>query len=130
MTKAASATTPAPEPAQPRARLRLLADGRFVRIWLAGGLANTMRWLELLAVGIFVFDATDSAFLAAAVTALRSVPMLCLGAFAGALAERVDRRLLLILGLFGMAAVASLLALSALSGTIAIWQGALGALMN
>ncbi|MBI1774659.1 MAG: MFS transporter [Proteobacteria bacterium] len=130
MSKAAIASTPAERVAAPHAQVPLLKDGRFLRIWIVGGVANTMRWLELLAVGIFVFDATDSAFLAAAVTALRSLPMLCLGAFAGALAERSDRRLLLIAGLFGMAAIAGVLALLAFTGRIAIWHIALGALAN
>src|SRR5260221_13027834 len=93
MTKLATASLAAASADAPHRPKPLLADGRFLRLWAAGGLANTMRWLELLAAGIFVFDTTDSAFLAAAVTALRSVPMLCLGAMAGGLAPRGDPRL-------------------------------------
>jgi MFS family permease len=130
MTKAATAPRLDREQAPPRAKRALLADGRFLRLWAVGGLANTMRWLELLAAGIYVFDATDSAFLAAAVTALRSMPMLFFGAMAGALAERIDRRLLLISGMLAMTTTAGLLALSALLGTIAVWQIALGAVVN
>src|SRR5262249_32760496 len=116
MTKLATVAPAEPSaPAHQRPR-PLVADGRFLKLWAAGGFANTMRWLELLAAGIYVYDTTESAFLAAAVTALRSVPMLCLGAVAGALAERVDRRLLLICGLFLMASTATSLAVSSFTG--------------
>ena len=43
----------------------LFADGRFVSIWIVGILVSIVRWLEFLAVGIFAYDATGSAFLVA-----------------------------------------------------------------
>ena len=36
--------------------LSLLKDPGFKRVWAVGLLANTMRWLEMLAIGIFVYD--------------------------------------------------------------------------
>ena len=33
----------------------LLGVPDFLRLWLAGGAGNAMRWLELLASGLFAF---------------------------------------------------------------------------
>jgi hypothetical protein len=33
----------------------------FVRLWLVGAFANAMRWLELLASGLFAYEVTGSA---------------------------------------------------------------------
>ena len=50
-----------------------------------------VRWLEMLVVGVFVYQHTGSAFDVALMTLLRSLPMTLFGAVIGALAERVDR---------------------------------------
>jgi len=31
----------------------------FLRLWLVGAFANAMRWLELLASGVFAYEVTD-----------------------------------------------------------------------
>src|SRR5690606_19294453 len=49
----------------------LLADPAFLRVWLTGGLAGVLRWLELLAISIYVLEATGSPFLVALMTFLR-----------------------------------------------------------
>jgi len=33
----------------------------FLRLWLVGAFANAMRWLELLASGLFAYEVTGSA---------------------------------------------------------------------
>lgn len=101
---------------------RLFATPDFRRIWLLGGIANTMRWLELLAATLWTYEATGSAFMVAAVAMMRALPMLLLGAVAGALAERLDRRRLLIALQASSAAGAGLVALLAALGWIAPWH--------
>ena len=54
-----------------------------------------MRWLETVALGVYVYDLTQDAFLVGFVGFLRMAPMLFLGAFIGALADRVNRRAIL-----------------------------------
>ena len=54
-------TTPPPGPFQ------LLREGPYFRAWLTGAFINTMRWLEMLAVGIYVFEKTSSPLLVALV---------------------------------------------------------------
>ncbi|MEE3282919.1 MAG: hypothetical protein VX234_14385, partial [Pseudomonadota bacterium] len=40
----------------------LLRNREFRLIWLIGAATNTLRWLEILAVGVVVFDLTGSPF--------------------------------------------------------------------
>lgn len=109
---------------EPRARagLALLALADYRRLWLIGGLSNAMRWLELIATGLFVFDATGSAGLVAVVSAARAMPLLLFGPAAGAVAEAVDRKLLLVIGLAITTGSALLVALLAGSGALASWH--------
>jgi MFS family permease len=104
----------------------LLTDGNFLRVWGAGALIGIVRWLETLAVGIFIIDLTGSVIAVATVGFLRMLPMLLLGALAGTLAGRFDRRSLLLAGVGVTCLLALILGLLALADAIAVWQIALG----
>ena len=64
----------------------------FRRLWGIGLVVFMVRWLEMLAVSIFVWQATGSAFLVAMMGMLRILPMGLFGAPIGVLAERVQPR--------------------------------------
>ena len=49
-----------------------LANADFRRLWLVGTVASAVRWLEMLVVGVFVYQHTGSAFDVALMTLLRS----------------------------------------------------------
>ena len=104
----------------------LFADPAFRRIWMVGIFSGTIRWLETLAVAIFVFERTGDAFLVALMMFLRMVPMLLFGAVAGVVADRVSRKKLLIGGLVVLCANSIVMGLLALSGVIEIWHLAIG----
>ena len=118
------------DPIAPGGRLSLLGNRSFLCLWIAGAGWNTIHWLELLVVGVFVFERTGSAFLVALMGVLRMLPFALFGAFAGAIGARLDRRLLLIVGLGSMIALSLGLGLLALFGRIAIWHMALGAFVS
>ncbi|WP_376096397.1 MFS transporter [Roseomonas sp. CCTCC AB2023176] len=102
----------------------------FRRLWAVGGIANTMRWLELLAAGLFVYGMTGSGLAVAAVAAARSLPLLCFGAFAGVLSDAVDRRRVLVSGM-GLSAAASLsVCLLATAGVVRPWHLAAAAFVS
>lgn len=86
-----------------------------------------MRWLEMLAIGVFTFEATGSALMVALLTMARSLPMLLFSAFTGAIADRFDRRLMLLWGLALLALISGVLAFLTLTGRIELWHVALGA---
>lgn len=112
--------------------LRLLRTPDYRRLWMLGGIANAMRWLELLAATLWTFEVTGSALAVSAVAMVRAVPMMLLGAIAGALAERMDRQRLLIAlqtsSALGAGGVALLAALDGLELWHLVLQGLLAGL--
>src|SRR3982751_2961337 len=103
----------------------LLRQPDFLRLWLVGAFANAMRWLEMLASGLFAFEITGSALAVAGGVAARQLPQLFFGAFAGAVSEAVDRKLIVMLALLVPAAIATVLATLATTGHLALWHVAL-----
>lgn len=102
----------------------------FTRLWFVGLIVFIVRWLETLAVGVFIYRATNSAFLVAMMTMLRMLPMALLGAVFGALAERLDRRAALIGVVVQMMATSAILTLLAYTNHLAIWHLAIASLLN
>lgn len=84
----------------------LFRNGRYVRIWLIGLLTALVRWLEMLALGLYALDENGSPALVALLVILRFLPMALAGPFLGGLADRVEPLLLLRVGL-SMALLAS-----------------------
>ncbi len=110
-------------PGGPRA---LLADRDYLRLWLVGGFANAVRWLELLAAGVFTFDLTGSGLMVALMTVARMLPMLLFGALAGAVADSVNRKTLLMVGQAATGIAASVICVLAFTGMLELWHIAAG----
>lgn len=108
----------------------MLASPDFRRLWLVGFIISAVRWLEMLAVGVFVYQHTGSAFDVALMTLLRMLPLALFGAVIGALAERVERRRALVGVVLLMLATSLTLALLAHAGILAIWHLALASFCN
>lgn len=122
--------TVSPRPDGPDGGVRsLIGDSNFVRLWLTGSASGSMRWLETLAVSVYVFEVTESAFMVALLMSARMAPML-LGAAVGALAERFNRRTILLSGLAIMSTVSAVMGVLALTGAIQIWQIAIGSFLT
>ncbi len=105
----------------------LLASGNFLRLWTIGGIVNAMRWVELLAAGLFTYELTGSGLAVAAVSAARTLPMLLFGAIAGVICESVDRKTVLQTGLLISCAAAGAVLVLALAGIVQPWHIALAA---
>jgi MFS family permease len=65
-------------------------------LWLASVLWNQARWMDQVVLGWVVLEMTNSAWHVAIIGALRWLPLLLFGLLGGAVADRVDRRSLLI----------------------------------
>ena len=89
-----------------------------------------MRWLEMLAIGVFTFQVTQSALMVALITMARTVPMLLFSAFTGAIADGFDRRLMLLGGLGMLALTSTILAGLAMAERIELWHVALGTFIS
>lgn len=127
------ATLARPEPVDARARAPLksvLSDGAFLRIWMAGGMVGTVRWLETLAVGVYTYQTTESPLIVAGMLFARMLPTMLLGAIVGAIAETAGRRRLLLAGLPFMCAVSAGLAVLVTTGRAELWHIAVGAVLS
>lgn len=108
--------------------------------WFFAGIlvSNIGSWIQLTAMSLLVYRLSGSATPVGVTVALQFVPMLLLGAWAGALADRHDRRRLAIVTEIGMAIQAFALGITDLLGWISIpvvyvaafVLGVLGALNN
>src|SRR5215467_319931 len=86
-------------------------------LWSASMLWNQARWMDRVVLGWVVLEMTNSAWNLAVIEALRWFPLLMFGMMGGAIADRIDRRWVLIgaqsLALLVCCAIAILLALGA-----------------
>ena len=121
----------APTPVARRAmRWTMLAKPDFRRLWTVGFVISAVRWLEMLAVGVFVYQHTGSAFDVALMTLLRMLPLALFGAVIGALAERIERRKALVGVVLLMLSTSLTLAVLAHAGILAVWHLALASFCN
>ena len=107
----------------------LLAEPSFLVLWLVGALVGAARWLELLVVGIYVFDETGSPLLVASMLMLRMLPLALFGAFAGVIAARFDRRRILLGGLALLALLAGGMGWLGSTGRLEVWHVAVAAFL-
>jgi MFS family permease len=117
--------------ARPPGRAAWLIDSAdFWRLWFVGLVVFVVRWVETVAVGVFVYQHTDSAFLVAMMTMLRLLPMGLFGAFLGAIAERTERRTTLILVTAGTLLTSLILATLAHLHMLEVWHLAVASFIN
>ena len=102
----------------------------FRRLWLIGLVVFAVRWLEMLVVGIFVYQHTGSAFQVALMTLLRMAPMVMFGPLIGALVERFERRSAQIIVCVCLLATAVVVAALAFSGRLEVWHLAAASFCN
>lgn len=108
-------------PAQPP----LNRDADFLRLWTVGLTVSLVRWLEMLAISLFAYEQTGSAFLVAMLAMLRILPMGLFGAILGAVIERFElHRALLGIAVLNLT-VSVVLALLARAGMLEVWHLAL-----
>jgi len=117
--------------ARPPGRAAWLIDSAdFWRLWFVGLVVFVVRWVETVAVGVFVYQHTESAFLVAMMTMLRLLPMGLFGVFLGAIAERTQRRTTLILVTAGTLLTSLILAILAHLHMLEVWHLAVASFIN
>jgi MFS transporter, DHA1 family, staphyloferrin A biosynthesis exporter len=79
-------------------------------------------WMQQVALGWLVLDLTDSAFFLGLASFARSFPMLVVSPFGGVLADRVDRRFLILSTQIGQLVVTAVLAALVIAGWATIWH--------
>jgi MFS family permease len=102
----------------------------FFRLWLVGCSAFVVRWLEMLAVGLYAYQVTSSAFVVAMLSMLRLLPMGLFGALLGALSDRVERRsAIIVIVIVSMLGTGSLAVLASFDA-VQVWHLALASFVN
>lgn len=110
--------------------LELLSLRNFRFVWFVGAVSGTVRWLDMLAVSVYVLSITGSPLFVALMFFLRMVPLLLFGAVTGALAEGMDRKKVLVVGLGILAVIYAVLGGLAWVDKLEIWHLGLGVFLG
>jgi MFS family permease len=92
----------------------------FAIIWTGSFVSNIGTWMETVAIGVYVTQATGQAAWTGTVAALTYVPTVLLGPFGGALADRFDRRRFLVGVTLFQTLLAVLLTVLAATGQLSV----------
>ncbi len=97
---------------------------RNYRLFFVGqGISLCGTWMQTIALGWLVLHLSHNSGVAiGAAIALQFVPTLVLGAWAGVLADRFDKRMILVLTAIMMGVTAGVLAVLTLTGVVALWM--------
>ncbi len=100
----------------------LLRGGPFRRYILGSAVSDTGTWMQVMAQGWVLSTLTNSALMLGMVNFAAGIPTLALTMFGGSVADRYDKRMILILTLVLQMALAIALGLVILFGTVQIWH--------
>lgn len=102
---------------------RALQEKNFRRLWVALTVSAVGTWMQIVALGLLVLDLTHGSALAlGAVSLAQAVSFLIFAPVGGAVADRLDRRRLLLLTQTLMLALAVLLGVLTASHAIRFWM--------
>ena len=104
-----------------RPQLAALRHRDFSLLWIATLLSSTARWADMVVVGWLTLELTDSALMVGSVTGAKMAGYLA-APFMGVVADRVDRRWLLVIAAAVNLAVAAHMLLLFASGSLALWH--------
>ncbi|MBI4296314.1 MAG: MFS transporter [Chloroflexi bacterium] len=95
---------------------------RYRFFWVSAILVYAARWIQFVVLGWLVLERTNSAFLVGMAGAFQWLPMLVLGLFTGAVADRLNRRLILIAVQVFTALMSLLLGFLIVTNAVQTWQ--------
>ena len=119
-----SAQTTPPRPAS-RGRVRTFTSlqSKDFRLLWAGNIFDHMAlWLQMITLSWLVWDLTRSALLSGTAAGLRGFPTLIIGPWAGVVADRMDRRKVVIVVQFFLSVVAFGFAFMVATATVEVWH--------
>src|SRR5688572_16009124 len=93
----------------------------FRLLWIATLLSSTARWADMVVVGWLTLELTDSPLMVGIVAGSKMAGYLA-APFLGVVADRMDRRLLLIIAAVVNVAVSAIMLLLFISGGLVLWH--------
>jgi len=94
----------------------------FRLLWIGAFLSTTGTWMQTVAQGWVVLNMTNSAFLLGVDGFLSTGPMLIFSLFGGVVADRVERRKIMLLSQYLQMSFAFILAALIFSGNVKVWH--------
>ena len=79
-----------------RRRFGLFGHAPFSVYWFGGLVSNTGTWLQAVAASVFVYQLTGSVFMVGVLNFVSFLPIVLFSVYGGSLADRRDRRLIVI----------------------------------
>jgi MFS family permease len=95
-------------------------DFRWLMLSIITG--TTANWMEIIVRSIIVYDISGSALMLGVVNGAKSVPMLVMGFLGGVLADRLNRKTILVTTQLTSGAIAASLGLLVVTGQIEVWH--------
>jgi MFS family permease len=92
------------------------------RFWWGGFISLTGAWMRITALAWLIYDMTGSPLMLGTVTFANTIPTMLLAVFGGVLADRSDKRAVLLVTQASFMATAGILALLTLAGRIEVWH--------
>ena len=107
---------------QGKGPLRALAYPQFRLFWAISFASIVSFFMAVIARGWLVLDMSDSTFLVTAINAVGMLPMLVFSLFGGAIADRINRRVVLVISDFSSFLLMAILSALIISQTIHMWH--------
>ena len=107
--------------------IEVLKTKDFKKLWFIGTTGMSMRWIEQIALGYYVYQITKDEFLVGLVFFFRNIPMLLFGAFIGVISDDFDKKNILKATLLITTVVYLLLTVSSFIGQLNYFQICFGA---
>jgi predicted MFS family arabinose efflux permease len=101
---------------------RAFSTPGFRRLWAGSLFWYTTRWIDLFALQWLVLQTTDSAFQASLVAFYRMFPIFVFGLLAGPVADRINRKTVLLFAQLWNALASAALGVLALTGALLPWH--------
>ncbi|RPA02495.1 MFS transporter [Gordonia sp. OPL2] len=124
MPEMCESATRASDPAPPRrtGAFASLSNPNYRLYFFGQALSLVGTWMQATAQAWLVLTLSGSASVLGLIVALQALPVLLLGPYAGVIADRVDRRRLMIILQSVMGVLAAVLAVLTVGGWVQIWQ--------
>ena len=116
------AAVTAKRPDSKRSVLHVLRSREFALFWSGQAISQTGTWMQQFAQGWVVTTLAGSALALASVNFAASIPMLILMPFGGVVADRMERRRILLVTQWVMALLAALMGVLIHAGRLQLWH--------
>lgn len=99
-------------------------------LWGGTLFASAGNWIQQVTLGWLIYDMTENAFLVGTLQGVRALPFLLIGPLAGVVADRMDRRKLLLVNQFFLGSIALLFAIDVATKNVQVWHLFLFAILS